>query len=268
MLPLYPLLEQLMRIISLSVDGIFQAAKRGLYDWLASQDADVICLQDLRALEYELDHDTFHPEGYFSYFFDSGTKHYNGVSIYTRHQPKALIYGLGFSSGVDMEGRYLQIDYENISIGSLLAPSAFSETESQEVKIQFFDDLQALLHKVTRKRRQFIICGNWCMAHTNKDVEHADRNTDQSGFLSHEQQWLDQLYTQIGYADAFRVAVSDSGEYTWWPSGNIGEGGGWRTDFQVISNELERRVENAAIYKTKAFSSHLPVIVDYDILDL
>jgi exodeoxyribonuclease-3 len=80
-----------MRIISLCVDGIHQAAQRGLYDWLSTQDADIICLQDLRALENELDNDIFHPEGYFSYFFDSGVKHYSGVAIYTRHQPKALI---------------------------------------------------------------------------------------------------------------------------------------------------------------------------------
>lgn len=257
-----------MRVISLSVDGIHQAAERGLYDWIEQQDADIICLQDIRALEYELDHKIFHPEGYFSYFFDSGIKHYNGVVIYTRHQPKALIYGLGFASGVDMEGRYLQIDFEKISVGTLLAPSAFSEVESQEVKIKFFDDFQALLHKITRKRRQFIFCGNWGMAHTPKDVQRPEINAHQSGFLPHEQQWLNQLFKQLGYVDAFRLAVSDAGEYSWWPSGSVGKGDGWRTDFQVISNDLARYVENAALYKTKVFSSHLPVIVDYDILDL
>jgi exodeoxyribonuclease-3 len=119
-----------MRIISLCVDGIHQAAQRGLYDWLADQDADIICLQDLRAQEYELDGDPFQLEGYFAYFFDSGIKHYNGVAIYTRQQPKALIYGLGFNTGVDMEGRYLQVDFEQISVGSLLAPSARAENES------------------------------------------------------------------------------------------------------------------------------------------
>ena len=129
-----------MRVINLSVDGIFQAAQRGLFQWLDSQDADVICLQDLRALEPEMDNPAFQLDGYFAYFFDSGTEHYNGVAIYTRKQPKALIYGMGFSSGVDMEGRYLQVDYEQLSIGSLLAPSATSSAESQEVKIKFFDD--------------------------------------------------------------------------------------------------------------------------------
>ncbi|WP_096086726.1 exodeoxyribonuclease III [Agaribacterium haliotis] len=253
-----------MRIISLSVDGIHQAAQRGLYDWLATQDADIICLQDLRALEYELDHDIFHPDGYFAYFFDSGVKHYNGVAIYTRHQPKALIYGLGFSSGVDMEGRYLQIDFESYSIGSLLAPAAFNETESMEVKIKFFDDYQALLHKVTRKRRNFIICGNWAMAQSKKDVQNWQENVGRAGFLGHEQQWMNQLFKQLGYADAFRQVVKEGDEYSWLPE----ESDGMRIDYQVISQKLCRKVENAAFYKTKQFSSHLPLIVDYDIDDL
>ena len=257
-----------MRIISLSVDGIHQAAQRGLYEWIATQDADIICLQDLRAQEYELDDDIFHPEGYFAYFFGSGVKHYNGVAIYTRHQPKALIYGLGFSSGVDMEGRYLQIDYERYSIGSLLAPQAFMTNESQEVKIQFFDDLQAILHKITRKRRHFIFCGNWSMTHTRKDVENWHQHQDDSGCLPHEQQWMNQLFTQVGYADAFRSVIPDDGEYSWWPSGEAGKGDGLRVDYQVVSDAIKRRIEYAALYKTKMFSSHLPLIVDYDIDDL
>jgi len=257
-----------MRVISLCVDGIQQAAQRGLYDWIGEQDADIICLQDLRALEYELDDPIFHPDGYFSYFFDSGIKHYNGVAIYSRHQPKALIYGLGFSSGIDMEGRYLQVDFERYSFGSLLAPSAVSEAESQEVKIKFFDDFQALLHKITRKRRHFVFSGNWAIAHTKKDVENWQKNASQSGFLAHEQQWMNQLFKQLGYADAFRLAVPEGGEYSWWPSGEIGVGDGWRTDYQVVSSSLAKKVEYAAMYKTRHFSSHLPVIVDYDIEDL
>ncbi|MDQ2076713.1 exodeoxyribonuclease III [Marinimicrobium sp. ABcell2] len=254
-----------MRVISLSVDGVFQAAQRGLFDWLDSQDADVICLQDLRALEPELDNPVFHLDGYFAYFFDSGTEHYNGVAIYTRKQPKALIYGLGFASGVDMEGRYLQVDYEQLSIGSLLAPGATSAAESQEVKIKFFDDMQAHLEKITRKRREFIFCGNWAMAHTPRDVTNSDANEHESGFLPHERQWLSQVYNQIGYVDAFRKANKDADEYSWWPSGTINEGDGWRTDFQVVSSPIGHRVEHAAIYKIQQFSSHLPVIIDYDL---
>ena len=252
-----------MRIISLSVDGIHQAAARGLYDWLASQDVDIICLQDLRCQEYELDDATFHLEGYNAYFFDSGIKHYNGVAIYSRVLPKALIYGFGFSNGIDMEGRYLQIDFESLSVGSLLAPSAISSVESQEVKTAFFDDLQAHLTKVARKRRDFIFCGNWAMAPTRKDVSHWEEQKEQSGFLPDEQRWMKQL-AQIGYIDAFRQGNHDNDEYSWWPSGSIDQGQAWRIDLQIASASLKHRVEYSMIYKRQQFSSHLPVIVDYD----
>jgi exodeoxyribonuclease III len=257
-----------MRIITLSVDGIHQAAQRGLYDWISNQDADVICLQDLRALEYELDDPIFHPEGYFCYFFDSGVKYYNGVAIYTRYQPKALIYGLGFASGVDMEGRYLQVDYEQYSIGSLLAPSAFSANESIDVKVKFFDDMQALMHKVTRKRRHFIYCGNWAMAHQRQDVQNWKVCEESPGFLPHEQQWLSQVYDQLGYVDAFREVNQDIDEFSWWSGGEAGSGEGMRTDFQIVSNDLRKTVEYATTFKKQAFSSHLPVIIDYDIDEL
>ena len=253
-----------MRVISLSVDGIRQAAKRGLYDWLAEQDVDVICLQDLQALEYELDDAIYHPEGYHAYFFDSGEKGCNGVAIYTRELPKALIYGFGFSSGVDMEGRYLQIDFERMSIGSLLAPQAHLEHQSQEVKYQFFDDLQAHLEKISHKRRDYIFCGNWSIAPSAKDVSDSALLQNQSGFLPDEQQWMRQL-TEIGYLDAFRLDNTDSDEFSWWPSNAIGEGEGWRTDLHVVSGNLEQRVEYAVIYKAQQFSSHCPVIVDYDL---
>lgn len=253
-----------MRIISISVDGIHQAAARGLFEWLTHQEADIICLQDLRCLEHETDDDIFHPEGYHAYFFDSGVKHYNGVAIYSRALPKALIYGFGFSSGVDMEGRYLQIDFDNLSIGSLLAPSAATNVESQEVKSRFFDDLQAHLIKIARKRRDFIFCGNWAIAPAREDVSNPDSQQQQSGFLQEEQHWMKQL-PHIGYTDAFRQGNHDRDEFSWWPSGSIDEGDAWRTDLQVVSASLKNRVEYAMIYKKQQFSSHLPVIVDYDI---
>lgn len=254
-----------MRIISLSVDGIHQAAQRGLFSWITHQDADIICLQDLRALEYELDDTIFHPEGYHAYFFDSGVKHSNGVAIYTRYQPKALIYGLGFSSGVDMQGRYLQADFEKISIGSLLAPAAQANTPEQEIKTTFFDDFQAHLHKITRKRRDYVFCGNWAMTHTRDDVQNWQQNRAISGCLPQEQHWMDQLFRQLDYVDAFRRVIKDRDEYTWWPSGTVGVEDGWRTDYQVTSAGLRGRIEHGAIYKTQVFSSHLPVIIDYDL---
>ncbi len=254
-----------MRIISLAVDGIQQASEQGLLQWLASQDADVICLQDLRAPAYELEqHPAYELTGYFSYFFDAPEPERNGVAIYTRDMPKAIMYGFGATNGEDMQGRYLQADFERVSICSLLAPSAIADTQSQETKDRFFRDLLNHFNKISYKRRDYIFCGSWNIAHRDVDVEDPVNCRDVSGFLEHERQCLNQLYTGIGYADAFRRYNSDADEFTHWPSGIAGEGSGWRTDFQVVSGSLRDRVEYAVIYKAKTFSSHLPVIVDYE----
>ena len=158
-----------MRIINFSVDGIKQASERGLFDWLNDQDADIICLQDLRETAIDLESPPYQLENYNAYFFDSGIDNAYGVGIYTRTQPKALIYGLGFSTGIDMQGRYIQADFDRLSVGSLLAPDISDDPESAAIKMKFFDDMQAHLHKITRKRRDFIFCGNWAMAHKKID---------------------------------------------------------------------------------------------------
>src|SRR5690606_26008314 len=144
-------------------------------------------------------------------------------------------------------------------------PSATSEVESQEVMIKYFDDHQAHLDKITRERCEYIFCGNLAMAHTPRDVTNSTANQHNSGFLPHERQWLSQVFNQISYVDAFRRVNRDPDEYSWWPSGKINEGEGWRTDFQVVSNSIGNKVEYATIYKSQQFSSHLPVIIDYDI---
>ncbi|WIO74390.1 exodeoxyribonuclease III [Porticoccaceae bacterium LTM1] len=258
-----------MRIISLCLEGIHQAAQRGLYDWLTSQDADVICLQNLKAQEHELEwQPQFELDGYFAYFFGDSEPQSNGVAIYTRAMPKALMYGFGFSSGEDMKGRYLQADFGDISIGSLLAPSGVTGEPSQDIKRQFFQDLQAHLEKISHKRRNYIICGNWNMAHSEIDLQNPDSNQETSGYLVSERRWMDTLFRGLGYADAFRIGNRDTDEYSWWPSGEHGEGDGWRVDYQVISRELSPKVEYAVMYKAKTFSSHSPVIVDYDIEEL
>jgi len=254
-----------MRIINLCVDGLKSAAERGLIEWLSSQDADIICLQDIRMGEYDLiDDPKLQIDGMFVYVFDTIDGNYNGVAIYTRVQPKAIMTGFGFSSGLDMDGRYVQADFDQLSVGSLLAPSASSEVTSLEQKIQFFDDLQGHLNKITRKRREYVFTGNWHMVHTEKDLSHPDENLSSTGFLAHERLWLDQVTSELGYVDAFRAVNNDSDEYSWWPSGTVGEGEAWRPDFQLVSEELGKRVEHAAIYKSKMFANHLPVIIDYD----
>jgi exodeoxyribonuclease-3 len=252
-----------MRIISFSADGIKNAAENGFFDWLKEQDADFICIQDLQCSEYDLQDSIFFPEEYNAYFLDDVDGKANGVAIYCRQLPKAIMTGLGFAD-FDMEGRYIQADYENLSVACLLAPQVKQgDAEQQSRKNAFFSQLGGHLQKVRNKRREFIICANWQLAHTPGDLQDTESNSTTSGFLAEERQWMNELL-ESGYVDAFREINSDQDEFSWWPDGNR-DSNGWRTDFHVISQVLKYSVEYGAIYKGKAFSSHAPVIMDYDI---
>jgi exodeoxyribonuclease-3 len=252
-----------MRIISFSADGLKSAADKGFYEWLADQDADFICIQDLRCAEMELQHDRYFPSDYNAYFFDDINGKANGVALYCRVLPKAIMTGLGFAD-FDMEGRYIQADYGTVSVGCLLAPQARADKpEELARKSHFYQLLGGHLQKVRNKRREYIICGNWQMAHTAADVQDSDSAAGLPGFLPEERQWLDELFDS-GYVDAFREINSDTDEFSWWPDGDR-ERAGWRSDFHVISKGLKYAVDYGAIYKSKVFSSHAPVIMDYDI---
>lgn len=254
-----------MRVISMSADGLEEAAGKGFYDWLGSQEADFVCIQDIRCSEYDLADSMFFPPEYNAYFFDDveGGGKRNGVALYSRRLPKAIMTGLGFPE-FDMQGRYIQADFENVSVGSLLVPQAREDDPASLAdKSRFLDLLLAHLQKVSRKRRQYIICGNWQMAHACADLQGGEHHAGRIGFTDGERAWLDELFS-TGYVDAFREVNSDGDEFSWWPGGDR-SGEGWRSDFQVISDGLKYKVEYGAIYKKRQFSSHAPVIMDYDL---
>ena len=252
-----------MRIINFCADGIREAAKDGFFEWVLEQDADFICIQNLKAQEYDLQAEIYWPKGYNPYFFDAVEKDTNGVAIYCKQMPKAIMTGLGFID-FDMEGRYIQADFQEISIGCLLAPSAYKADDTARAhKKHFFELFQHHLTKVRNKRREFVICGNWNMTHSQSDIQDIQANRDISGALPAEQQQMDQLFQELGYADAFREINTDDDEFTWWPDGDRSKDG-WRIDHQIVSEGLKPVIEYGAIYKYQIFSSHAPLIMDYD----
>jgi exodeoxyribonuclease-3 len=251
-----------MRVISLVVEGLEQARDAGLFKWLMEQDADIICLQDTRCSEYSLTSDEFFPREYNAYFLDHYDDHRkNGVAIYCRDLPKAIMSGLGFID-YDSQGLYIQADYSNFSVGSLLMPSGLGPDAAMNDKLKFMQDLGGHLQKVRNKRRDFIVCGGWELVNKPIDAEEAGNRVDIPGFSDIEQMWLRELYRN-GYCDAFRSYNNDPDEFTWWPEGD--DAGGVRSDTHVVSSSLVGRIDYAAIYTGEAFSSHAPVIVDYDI---
>lgn len=253
-----------MRVISFSADGLVEAEKQGVYEWVRDQDADFICIQDIRCSEYDLRKDSFFPREYNAYFYDNlNDSKKDGVAIYCKELPKAIMTGLGFTD-FDMDGHYIQADFGNVSIGSLIAPyAAPNDAAAQARKNEFYQLLVAHLEKVSHKRREFIICGNWRIAHKAKDVEYTERRSKLPGFLAEERQSLDEIM-ELGYIDAFREVNSDSDEYSFWPGGQVGVDG-MRTDFQLVSKGLKYNIDYGVIYKAKSFSTHAPVIMDYDL---
>ncbi|ENQ3162880.1 catabolite repression control protein Crc [Pseudomonas aeruginosa] len=249
-----------MRIISVNVNGIQAAAERGLLSWLQAQNADVICLQDTRASAFDLDDPSFQLDGYFLYACEQG-----GVALYSRLQPKAVISGLGFETA-DRYGRYLQADFDKVSIATLLLPSGQSGDESLNQKFKFMDDFTHYLSKQRRKRREYIYCGSLYVAHQKMDVKNWRECQQMPGFLAPERAWLDEVFGNLGYADALREVSREGDQFSWWPDSEQAEmlNLGWRFDYQVLTPGLRRFVRNAKLPRQPRFSQHAPLIVDYD----
>jgi len=254
-----------MRIISINVNGIRSAARKGFFEWLERQQADVVCIQETKAQEHQLEDQIYCPDGYFCYYHDAEKKGYSGVAVYCKTQPDRIHMGLEWED-FDSEGRYLQVDFGKLSVVSLYMPSGSSKEERQAFKFTIMERLMPVLKKFRRRRRDYIICGDWNIAHKKIDIKNWRGNQKNSGFLPEEREWMDELFGPAGFVDAFRVVNEQPEEYTWWS--NRGQAWarnvGWRIDYQVITPALRDRVRAATIYKDQRFSDHAPLIIDYD----
>lgn len=255
-----------MRVITANVNGIRSAEKKGFFTWLSHQRADVVCLQETKAQEHQLHPDIFYPKNYHCYYFDAIKKGYSGVAIYSKQEPDQVSTGLGWDH-CDTEGRYIQADFGKLSIASFYLPSGSSSEERHQNKLRFMDKLLDELKHLRRKQREYIICGDWNTVHKEIDIKNFKGNQKNSGCTPEERAWMDTLFEQVGYVDAFRVVDPRAEQYTWWSNrGQAREKNvGWRIDYQIITPGLKDCVRKASIYKDQWFSDHAPLIIDYDI---
>ena len=255
-----------MRVITVNLNGIRAARRKGFFDWMPAQDADFICVQETRAQVAQLDQTILCPAGYFAVFNDALKKGYGGVAIYSRQRPDQIIDRLGWPAA-DEEGRYLQFDFSGLSIVSLYLPSGSSGDERQVIKFEFLDRFMPILKKMRHEQREYILCGDWNIAHKPIDLKNWRGNLKNSGFLPAERAWLDELFGPVGMVDAFRAINQEPGQYTWWS--NRGQAWannvGWRIDYQVVTPGLQARIKAVSIYKDQRFSDHAPLIMDYDL---
>ena len=204
-----------MRIMTFNCNSVRAAARKGFFDWLPAANADVICLQETKAQVHQLEDPMFRPEGYHCFYFDAVKKGYAGTALFCRDEPAKLHRGKGFRIA-DEEGRYLQADFPGLSVVSLYLPSGSSGPERQERKMAFMEHFMTHMRALKRKRREIIVCADWNICHKEIDLKNWRANQKNSGFLPEERAWLDTLYDDVGWVDAFRVVNQEPDQYSWW----------------------------------------------------
>jgi exodeoxyribonuclease-3 len=253
-----------VRIISINLNGIRSAYTKGLLPWLQQQSADIICLQELKAQAGDMTPEMSAPPGYHGYFHYADKKGYSGVGIYSKRKPDAVIVGLGIAE-FDSEGRYIEAQFGNLSVVSLYLPSGSSGEERQAVKFKFMAAFMPHLRQLHASGREVLICGDWNIAHTEKDLKNWRGNKKNSGFLPEERAWLTELFDDVGFVDVFRKLHPELEVYTWWS--NRGQAWakdvGWRIDYQIATPGIAGKATTTSIYKEQRFSDHAPLLVDY-----
>lgn len=259
----------MLRITSLNVNGIRSAFRKGLQPWLAANRADVVCLQEIKISQDDLTDELLHPPGYQGHFHHAEKKGYSGVGLYMAAPAQQVIQGMSCPE-FDREGRILRADWAHVSALSVYLPSGSSGDERQQAKYRFLDHfgpwLDALMAEHRATGREFVLCGDWNIAHHEIDLKNWKGNLKNSGFLPEERAWIGQLFDQRGFVDVFRRLNPDPDQYTWWS--NRGQAWaknvGWRIDYQIATPGIAATARSAAIYKDERFSDHAPLTIDYD----
>jgi len=256
-----------MRIISLNLNGIRSAWNKGLLPWLEAQQADVVCLQEIKAQTGDLTPEMLAPDGLAAYYHCAEKKGYSGVGLWCRKQPDRVVEGLGHGE-FDAEGRFIRADFGTLSVVSLYLPSGSSSPERQEAKFRFMACFLPLLAEMAKEGREVIVCGDWNIAHKEIDLRNWKSNQKNSGFLPEERAWMSRVLDEAGWVDVYRRLHPDATDacYTWWS--NRGQAWaknvGWRLDYQLATPGIAATARAATIWKESRFSDHAPLIVDYD----
>lgn len=260
----------MLRVITLNLNGIRSAANKGFFEWLQAQDADVVCMQEVKAQVTDLNATMLNPPGYQGHFHCAQKPGYSGVAVYTRLAPNAVTSGVG-DAQFDAEGRYLQTDFDlpdgALSVISLYLPSGSSSEERQLAKFRFMDLFLPRLAELHRSGREVIVCGDWNIAHREVDLKNWRSNQKNSGFLPEERAWLSRVIDELGWVDVYRRLHPDTTDacYTWWS--NRGQAWaknvGWRLDYQFATPAIAERAQHCQIFKDLRFSDHAPLTVQY-----
>lgn len=247
-----------MKLLSYNVNGIRAALKKGFADWLQATAADVICIQETKALQEQVDTGVFEDLGYHHYWFSAQKKGYSGVAILTKKEPNKVVYGSGIDH-MDFEGRILRVDFDEVSVMSLYLPSG-TNVDRLDYKFKFMDEFQDYIEKLKKEIPNLVICGDYNICHEAIDIHDPVRNKTVSGFLPEERSWLDG-FMKSGFIDSFRYLNSEPHQYSWWSyrANARNNNKGWRIDYALVSSPLKENISRSFILPEAKHSDHCPV---------
>jgi exodeoxyribonuclease-3 len=251
-----------MKIISYNVNGLRAAIEKGFDSWLAAENPDVICLQELKLQEAQYPERIITDIGYRSYIHCSSRKRgYSGVAILCKIEPDSVEAGMGIEE-YDAEGRFLRADFGDLSIVSVYHPSGTSGDGRQGFKMKWLTDFQIYVTELRKTRPNLILCGDYNISHTTIDIHDPIRNANSSGFLPEEREWMTD-FLNSGFTDSFRYKNPTQRQYSWWSYRTYARlsNKGWRLDYCMVSNEAINRIEDAYIITTAMHSDHCPIAV-------
>jgi len=251
----------LTKIISYNINGIRAALRKGLDDWLKTTNADIVCLQEIKATKEQFDENIFINLGY-SCFWNSAEKPgYSGVAILTKIKPKHVEYGCGIKE-IDFEGRIIRVDFDDFSVMSAYFPSGSSGDARQVFKMKFLFNFQDYINNLKKTLPNLIISGDYNICHKAIDIHNPQRNKNTSGFLPEEREWISKFIAN-GFVDSFRILNPEPHNYSWWSyrANARAKNLGWRIDYNMISEHLLPYLSRSAILNQAIHSDHCPVLV-------
>lgn len=253
-----------MKIVSYNVNGIRAALKKGFLDWLVAVDPDVVCLQEIKAQEDQLDLSVFEAAGYANtYWYSAQKKGYSGVAILSKKEPDHVQFGTGIET-MDFEGRNIRADFGNISIMSMYLPSG-SNLDRLEFKLNYMDEIQEYFNGLRKKCPNLIVLGDYNICHEAIDIHNPVGLKNVSGFLPIERAWISAMINS-GFVDSFRHFNKEPDNYTWWSyRANARDNNkGWRLDYAMVAEPLKERLKRSIILSEAKHSDHCPILVEIE----
>ncbi|MCK7589220.1 exodeoxyribonuclease III [Subsaxibacter sp. CAU 1640] len=253
-----------MKIISYNVNGIRAALNKGFIDWLKTTNADVVCLQEIKAMKEQLDVSVFEEAGYtYHYWFSAQKKGYSGVAILSKIKPNHVEYGTGIES-MDNEGRNLRADFDNFSVMSLYLPSGTNDARLQH-KFDYMDMFQDYINQLVKEIPNLIVCGDYNICHEEIDIHNPKGLSTVSGFLPVERKWIG-AFINNGFIDSFRHFNKDPHNYTWWSyrANSRANNKGWRLDYGMVSSPLQEKLKRSVILSDAVHSDHCPILLEIE----